>query len=270
MCRRNAFSGAQKRAEMLCHPCILGGPQRQARGTESELATSLLPSRGPKRGRKCYATPAFPGVPKQRGIKSELASSPLPSWGPKGGRNCYVTPAFSGVPKQRGTKSELAASPLPSRRPKRGWKCYVTPAFSGVPKQGDKTKSGCIGDKDKTVGMQPKRISPKNFAQMVRFHQKTSLNPPPPDHFKKGGGFQNPSWYRISENPPPLHTGAGGPCIISASVTDPPTLFVAKLQLLMQLQCCRGTPHLSISHAAAFLCAVVLGCCVPSIPWPCD
>ena len=27
-----AFSGAQKRAELLCNPCILGGPQYQARG----------------------------------------------------------------------------------------------------------------------------------------------------------------------------------------------------------------------------------------------
>ena len=54
-----AFSGAQKRAEMLYHPCILGGPQRQAQGAKSELATSPLPSRGPKRGRKCYVTPAL-------------------------------------------------------------------------------------------------------------------------------------------------------------------------------------------------------------------
>ena len=52
-----AFSGAQKRAEMLCHPCILRDPQQ--RGTKSEVATSPLPSRGPKRGRKCYVTPAF-------------------------------------------------------------------------------------------------------------------------------------------------------------------------------------------------------------------
>ena len=27
--------------------------------------------------------------------------------GPKRGRKCYVTPAFSGIPKQRGTKSEV-------------------------------------------------------------------------------------------------------------------------------------------------------------------
>ena len=32
--------------------------------------------------------------PQQRGTKSEVATSPLPSRGPKGGRKCYVTPAF--------------------------------------------------------------------------------------------------------------------------------------------------------------------------------
>ena len=29
----------------------------------------------------------------------------LASWGPKRGRKCYVTPAFCGIPKQEGTKS---------------------------------------------------------------------------------------------------------------------------------------------------------------------
>ena len=42
---------------------IRSGPQQ--RGTNSEVAASTLPSRGPKRGRKCYVTPAFSGVPKQ-------------------------------------------------------------------------------------------------------------------------------------------------------------------------------------------------------------
>ena len=79
---------------------------------------------GPKRGRKCYITPA----------------STLPSRGPKRGRKCYITPAFSGVPKQWGTKSELAASHLPSQGPERGRKCYVTPAFLGVPNKGDKIR----------------------------------------------------------------------------------------------------------------------------------
>ena len=55
------------RAEMLRNPCFLGGPQRQARGSKSEVATSPLPSREAKRGRRCYVTPAFPGGPKEGG-----------------------------------------------------------------------------------------------------------------------------------------------------------------------------------------------------------
>ena len=236
---------AEQNQKWLPHPCLLGGPKEggnatppvhslgdpQDRGTKSEVATAPLPSQGPKRGRKCYATPAFSGIPnigegnqkwlphpcllmgpkeggnatsplhsrgsptpsagskirsgpQQRGRKSEVAS-PLPSQGPKRGWKCYATPAFSGIPKigeqnlkwlphpcllrgpkeggnatsplhsrgsptpsagskirsgpqQRGRKSEVAASPLPSWGPKRGRKCYVTPAFSGVPEQGFK------------------------------------------------------------------------------------------------------------------------------------
>ena len=45
------------------------------------MATSPLPSREPKRGRKCYVTPAFSGVPN-KGDKI---------------RSGYLTPAFSGV-----------------------------------------------------------------------------------------------------------------------------------------------------------------------------
>ena len=80
---------AQKRAEMLHHPYILGDPQQRGQNQS-----------GPKRGRKCYITPAFSGIPKQRGTKSELAASTLPSGGPKSGRKCYITPAFSGVPNK--------------------------------------------------------------------------------------------------------------------------------------------------------------------------
>ena len=88
-CLTRAFSRAQKRAEMLRHPYILGDPQH--RGTISEVAASPLPSRGPKRGRKCYITPAFSGVHCRRGRKQK--------W-PTKGRKCYVIPALPGVPKQ--------------------------------------------------------------------------------------------------------------------------------------------------------------------------
>ena len=62
-CHTLAFSEAQKRAEMLCHPCILGGPQGQARRAKSKVAASPLLSQGPKRGRKYYIGPAFSEIP---------------------------------------------------------------------------------------------------------------------------------------------------------------------------------------------------------------
>ena len=132
-----------------------------------------MPSRGPKRGRNLYLTPAFSGVPntKRADKIQEFATSSVPSPGPKTGKNCYVTPAFSGVPNaERGDKirsghltrafsraqnrAELlrnpcilggprrqargkiqvfATSPVPSPGSKTGQNCYVTPAFSRVP-----------------------------------------------------------------------------------------------------------------------------------------
>ena len=38
-CLTPAFSGAEKRAEMLRHPCIPGGPQHQARGQNQKWPT---------------------------------------------------------------------------------------------------------------------------------------------------------------------------------------------------------------------------------------
>ena len=51
-------------------------------------------------------------VPQQRGTKSEVAASPLPSRGPKRGRKCYVTPAFSGCTTEgEGNKSGPRRAP---------------------------------------------------------------------------------------------------------------------------------------------------------------
>ena len=58
-----------------------GSPKK---GTKSELATSPLPSREPEKGRYCYVTPAFSGVPK-KGDKI---------------RNGYISSAFSGARKR--------------------------------------------------------------------------------------------------------------------------------------------------------------------------
>ena len=73
-CLTATFLGPQKKAELLCNYCILGGLQSNER-TKSELAASGLPSRGPKRGRNCYITPAFLGVPNgKRGEKIRMES----------------------------------------------------------------------------------------------------------------------------------------------------------------------------------------------------
>ena len=67
---------------MLRHPCILGGPQQRGQNQKSKptpVVTMMLHATkrgvkdcpgflnstgrlGPKRGRKCYVTPAFSGV----------------------------------------------------------------------------------------------------------------------------------------------------------------------------------------------------------------
>ena len=61
---------------MLHNPSILGGPQtkgdkiRSGFQKHNEDCPGFLNSTGrlgPKRGQKCYVTPAFSGVPKQRG-----------------------------------------------------------------------------------------------------------------------------------------------------------------------------------------------------------
>ena len=103
---------------------IRNGPQH--RGTKSEEATSHLPSRGPKRGRKGDVTPGFSGIPKKRRTKSEVATSPLPSGEAKGSRNA-TSPLYSrrspkpsagskigNGPQQRRKKPEEATSSLPS------------------------------------------------------------------------------------------------------------------------------------------------------------
>ena len=127
---------AHKWAEMLHHPCILGGPQQRGQNQS-----------GPTSGRKCYITPAFSAVPNEMGTKSELA-------GPTSGQKCYITPAFSGNPKERGDKiriggahkwAEMLHHPCilggPQQRgqnqsgPTSGRKCYITPAFSGIPNE---------------------------------------------------------------------------------------------------------------------------------------
>ena len=130
----------------------------QQRETNSEVGAPPLPSRGAKKGRKCYATPALSGIPNAKRAEQNQKWSPTKKkkdwkWLPqlcllrsrKEGGNATSTLYSRGSPtpsaeskirsgpQQRGTKSEVATPPLPSREPKRARKCSVTPAFSAIP-----------------------------------------------------------------------------------------------------------------------------------------
>ena len=87
------------------------------------MATSPLPCWGPKRGRDCYVTPAFSGIPNTKQgekIRSGYLTPAFP--GAKTGRECSVTPTFSGV--------------LTAKHEEKIRSGYLTPAFPGGPKGG--------------------------------------------------------------------------------------------------------------------------------------
>ena len=147
---------AQMRAKMLHHARILEAPQQRGQNQSK-----------PKRGRKCYITAAFLGVPNKRhqikvgpkvggnatsplhsrgslskGTKSKLAEKPAEKRAEMLHHVCII-----GGPQQRGEKSKRAQKRAEmlhdpcilgapqqrgqnQSRPKRGRKCYITPTFS--------------------------------------------------------------------------------------------------------------------------------------------
>ena len=59
-----AFSGAQKKAELLRNPCILGDPQRQARGQNQKW----LPHPCLLRGLLIFSPRLVLGIPENAGV----------------------------------------------------------------------------------------------------------------------------------------------------------------------------------------------------------
>ena len=124
----------------LPHICLLESPQMGGittsplhshgspnKGTNSQLADSPLPSRGPTNGLNCYTTRALSGVPN-KGDKI---------------RNGYLTPAFSGAHKW----AELLRNPGVLGVPNKSDKIrigYLTSAFSGAHKWEELLRNPCI------------------------------------------------------------------------------------------------------------------------------
>ena len=124
--------------KLLHHPCVLGGPQTRGQS-----------QRCPTRGRKCYITTAFSGVPKQ-GDKvkggpqvGRIATSRVRSWwSPNKGTKSKVAHKWAEVLHHPCVLWCIQTKGESERSPTSGRKCYITPAFLGVPKQGDKVKGG--------------------------------------------------------------------------------------------------------------------------------
>ena len=160
-----AFSGVPNKGDKIkvgpeeggnaTSPLHSRGSPTPSAGTKSEVATSPLPSRGPQ----------------QRGQDQS---------GPKRGRKCYITPAFSGVPNaKRGDKIKVgpkeggdATSPLHSRGSPNKWgqnqNWRLNPAFWGTHKWAEILRQPCFlrvtkqrGQKQSTK--KTKKTKTKNF-----------------------------------------------------------------------------------------------------------
>ena len=87
-----AFSGAQMCAEVLCHPCILGGSPTKVNKIRIGCLSHAFS--------RAQQWALHSGGPQERATEIRLAPSAMASRGPKSGLKCYVTPAFSGVPNK--------------------------------------------------------------------------------------------------------------------------------------------------------------------------
>ena len=173
---------------MLHHPCILGDP------LEKEINQSR-----PKRGRKCYITPTFSGVPNKgdkikagpkegKNATSALHSRGSPNkweqnqnWLPKPcllGAHKWAEmlrqPCILGDPQTNGDKIRIGCLNPAFWGPTSGRKCYVNLAFSGVPNKGDKIKAGPKEGKNATSALHS-RGSPNKWRQNQNWLPKPCL-----------------------------------------------------------------------------------------------
>ena len=136
--------GFRTRAEMLRHPCILGGPPKK-RGLNQNWPPHPYLPRGPKEGGNATSALHSWGSQNKRGQNPNWLPNPaLP--GAKMRAKMLRHPCILGGPQTKRDKIRIGClNPLPCPGPKTGRKCYVTHAFLGVPKQKeDKIRIGCL------------------------------------------------------------------------------------------------------------------------------
>ena len=121
------------------------------RGTKSEVATTPIPSRGPKRGRKCYATPTFSGYPnakhgeQKNGLWSQTKQKnqiwlPHPGLlgGPKKGGNATSALHSRGSPTPTSGRKKSVVVPNKGEQNQKG---MPHPCLLGGPQEGGNAMS---------------------------------------------------------------------------------------------------------------------------------
>ena len=91
---------AHKCTEMLHHSCFLGGPYQNGQIGIGYLTPAFSGGGGGAQMGGIAMTPLHSWGSPTRGTNSEMGTSPVPSRGPPDERNCYVTHAFSVVAKK--------------------------------------------------------------------------------------------------------------------------------------------------------------------------
>ena len=160
-CPTTTFPEGQRKAQMLLHPCNLRDPQD--RGTKFDVATTTVPSRGPKRGQKCYVTPPFSVIPNKMCGEQNQKRSPTKKNKIRSGcrtpafleaqkrAGMLLNPCILGVPHRQpqGAKSEMVPNKTEQNQKwlphpcllggrKQGGNATSPPAFSGSPDRDSK------------------------------------------------------------------------------------------------------------------------------------
>ena len=163
--------GGQKRVKLLCKPYILGGPQTRGQNQKWRSQPHLLG--GPKEGTSAiYSLHSW--ASQKKGHNQRRLPRPCLVRQARRGRYCYATLAFSGIPKQEDEIRSGSLTPAFSRAQKRAVllcnRCvlrgpqtsgqnqkwlphpyllggpkqskYGSPACSWIPKQREKKRSG--------------------------------------------------------------------------------------------------------------------------------
>ena len=126
----SAFSGSQRGWSGYVMP--MSGSQQK--GTKSEVATSSLPSQGPKTGAELLCNYCVVGVTPGKRDNIKIATSCLCSPGARRGRNRYPTLAFSGG-ASRGDKIRNSYITAAFSRAQIGAKLLRNPCVLGGPQK---------------------------------------------------------------------------------------------------------------------------------------